>query len=70
MSDFKLHSEPRYDREHFFAEKVAVHERGLHPDDVIRMLREELKRSQEHVYQLYERIATYAKTYEDKKEKQ
>ena len=53
-----------------FTRHVAVYRQGDRPDDVIRMLREELKRSQEHVYQLYERIATYAKTYEDKKEKQ
>jgi hypothetical protein len=49
-----------------FTRHVAVYRQGDRPDDVIRMLREELKRSQEHVYELYGRIAHYAKTYEDK----
>jgi hypothetical protein len=49
-----------------FTRRVAAYRQGDRPDDVIRMLREELKRSQEHVYELYERIAHYAKTYEDK----
>jgi hypothetical protein len=49
----------------FFAQKFRVRENETHPNDVIRMLKDELARSQEHVYELYIRIADYAKHYED-----
>tara|TARA_R100000808_G_scaffold8688_1_gene24435 strand:- start:41 stop:250 length:210 start_codon:yes stop_codon:yes gene_type:complete len=41
----------------FFASERPIHEKELHPLTVISMLKAELRRSQEHVQELYKRIA-------------
>ena len=38
-------------------EENPVHEKEMHPQTVIRHLKDELRRSQEHIQQLYRRIA-------------
>jgi hypothetical protein len=53
----------------FFAQKFRVRENETHPNDVIRMLQEELARSQEHVYELYRHITDYSSKYKDKEKK-
>ena len=69
FSDFKLRLEPGPDPEKFFGKENADHEKELHPQTVISLLKDELRRSQEHVYELYRHIADYSSKYEDKEKK-
>ena len=63
-SDFKLRSAHETRPDKFFGGENAVHEKELHPQTVIKLLKDELRRSQEHVYELYKHIADYAAYYE------
>jgi hypothetical protein len=45
----------------FFAEETPTHEKEMHPMTVISMLKDELRRSQEHIYELYRHIAELTK---------
>jgi hypothetical protein len=53
----KRQPEPGHDPENFFAGETPIHEKEMHPQTVISMLKEELRRSQAHIQQLYRRIA-------------
>jgi hypothetical protein len=63
-SDFKLRSAPGPRPDKLFGGGNAVHETEPHPQTVIKLLKDELRRSQEHVYELYKHIADYAAHYE------
>tara|TARA_B100000029_G_C17026960_1_gene760746 strand:- start:33 stop:242 length:210 start_codon:yes stop_codon:yes gene_type:complete len=56
-SDHKLEPEHARSAGIFFASERPVHEKEMHPLTVISMLKAELRRSQEHVQELYKRIA-------------
>jgi len=49
--------ETRFTGQKFFAEETSFHEKEMHPNDVIRMLKDELRRTNEHIYELYQWIA-------------
>jgi len=56
-SDHKLEPEHAPGADIFFASERPVHEKELHPLTVISMLKAELRRAQEHIQDLYRRIA-------------
>ena len=53
--------ETRFTGKKFFAEETPTHEKEMHPLTVISMLKDELRRSQEHIYELYRHIAELTK---------
>ena len=55
-SDYKLEPEHAPGAENFFAEDEPIHETEMHPQTVIRLLKQELRRSQAHIQNLYRRI--------------
>ena len=56
-SDHKLEPEHGHSPGIFFASERPIHEKEMHPLTVISMLKAELRRSQEHLQDLYRRIA-------------